>query len=793
MITIQNLIGNWFTPELMSAIGWTIIHSLWQGALVAVLLAIVLAALRNNASTNRYAVSVTAMFAMLQISLFTFFAIYEPRSLADDLTSPTTIIGSEVLVNQVYDIHNLNQNSEVLATAQEQNSLVSYYNATIENIKNNLHLIVATWIIGVVLFSLRFAGSLLYINKLKNKYVGAAPESWLKLSADISHKLRLRKNVKVLLSDLVHTPTAIGIFKPVILMPISLQTGLSMAEVESILAHELAHIRRNDYLINIFQSVAEILFFYHPAIWWISANIREERENCCDDMAVAAIGDSMVYSRTLARMNEMAHQQTYNQTALAFAGRKGSLLGRIKRLFSQRNENNVFAERFAAATIIVAGMLVSLTANAGLLTDKAATVIRQVSNTLPEIVAAPFEKEVVLADTTKSKKPKLIITVDENGKADTIKVGEGKSKMYFGSFDLEDGNFVFVPPVPPVPPTAPLAPLAPIPDIPDMPDVPDFSDDDFNFSFESEDEQNKGKTKKISVQMFSTDNKKTVVVNGKNISLDSMGGKNVEVLRENGRVKLLINGKETTIIDLGKLSKDARIYGSNFVFNTDNFRNKSYNSFYFNNSQSSKSFDSLKNTKEYKKKREKYEKALAEYEQMMLKYKQEMRKNGKENVKDGANAAPFRDSEEWRAYEEALRDYEEAVQENHREVANLDRERQEMIREQQHIAREQQRIAREEKRIVMEEQRHKEIEKRHLEIEKRHKQIEAANEIKMAKVKEELKKDGFAIDKIKIEVNSKRMIINGKEVSAELAEKYRKILDLRDTADGDFTFEQTQD
>jgi beta-lactamase regulating signal transducer with metallopeptidase domain len=776
---MQNLIGNWFTPELLSAIGWTIIHSLWQGALVAVLLALVLAALRNNASTNRYAVSVTAMFAMLQISLFTFFAIYEPRSLADDLTLPMAIIGSEVPVNQVFDMNEANSNSEVLAVAEEQNSLVTYYHATIENIKHNLHLIVVTWIIGVILFSLRFAGSLLYINKLKNKYIATAPESWLKLSTDISHKLRLRKNVKVLLSELVHTPTAIGIFKPVILMPISLQTGLSLSEIESILAHELAHIRRNDYLINIFQSVAEILFFYHPAIWWISANICEERENCCDDMAVAAVGDSMVYSRTLARMNEMAHQQTYNQTALAFAGRKGSLLGRIKRLFSQRNENNVFAERFAAATIIIAGMLVSLTANAGLLTAKAATVIREVSNTLPAIVAAPFEKEVILTDTTKSKKPKLIITVDENGKADTIKVGNGKSKAYFSSFDLEDENFAFVPPIPP---TEPLAPMPP-----DMPEIPDFSDDDFNFCFESEDEQNKGKTKKISVQMFNKDNKKTVMVNGKSILLDSIEGKNVEVLRENGRVKLLINGKQTTTIDLGKLSKDARIYGSNFVFNTDNFRNMSYHSLYANSSRNSQSFDSLKNTKEYKKKREKYEKALAEYEDMFLKYKQEVRKNSK-NV---ANAASFRDSEEWRAYEDALRDYQEVVQENRREVASLDRERREMICEQEQLAHKQQHLAREERRMLVEEQRHKEVEKRHLEIEKRHKEIEADQEIKMAKVKEELKKDGFATNKIKIEVNSKRMIINGKEVSAEVAEKYRKILNLRGTVEGNYTLEHT--
>src|SRR5205085_6589248 len=106
-------------------------------------------------------------------------------------------------------------------------------------------------------------------------------------------------------SALVEVPTAIGFMKPVILLPASTLTGLAPAQIEAILAHELAHIRRHDYFVNLLQSVIETLLFYHPAVWWVSRRVREERELCCDDLAVRASGDAIAYARALSELERL--------------------------------------------------------------------------------------------------------------------------------------------------------------------------------------------------------------------------------------------------------------------------------------------------------------------------------------------------------------------------------------------------------------------------------------------------------------------------------------------------------
>ena len=97
----------------------------------------------------------------------------------------------------------------------------------------------------------------------------------------------------------------IGWLRPVILFPASALTGLSAEQLEALLAHELAHIRRYDYLVNLLQTTVETLFFYHPAVWWVSAQVRQEREHCCDDLAVAACGDVLTYARALTALEQL--------------------------------------------------------------------------------------------------------------------------------------------------------------------------------------------------------------------------------------------------------------------------------------------------------------------------------------------------------------------------------------------------------------------------------------------------------------------------------------------------------
>src|SRR5207244_3461916 len=127
---------------------------------------------------------------------------------------------------------------------------------------------------------------------------------------------------------LVQTAVVVGYFRPVILLPVSVVTGLTAAQLEAILAHELAHVRRHDYLVNLLQTLGETVFFYHPAVWWLSSPIRSERENCCDDIAAAVLGNAVEYGRALLALEE--HRGV--ETALTVGARGGSLLARVRRL-----------------------------------------------------------------------------------------------------------------------------------------------------------------------------------------------------------------------------------------------------------------------------------------------------------------------------------------------------------------------------------------------------------------------------------------------------------------------------
>jgi hypothetical protein len=154
-----------------------------------------------------------------------------------------------------------------------------------------------------------------------------ADEDWTRRVRRLGARLGLARRVRVLTSALVDVPCAIGWLRPVILVPASALAGMSPGQLEAILAHELAHVRRHDYLANLFQTVVETLLFYHPAVWWLSSRVRAERENCCDDCAVAICGDAVTYARALAALEHLRAA-----AGLAVAATGGSLLARVRRL-----------------------------------------------------------------------------------------------------------------------------------------------------------------------------------------------------------------------------------------------------------------------------------------------------------------------------------------------------------------------------------------------------------------------------------------------------------------------------
>jgi beta-lactamase regulating signal transducer with metallopeptidase domain len=188
--------------------------------------------------------------------------------------------------------------------------------------------LVAAWVIGVALCSIRLTQGCWRLNALKKNGIEPLDSGWNEMLNDLKWRLNISRPVQLFKSALVEVPTVVGWLRPVILLPASSLTGLTPSQLEAILAHELAHVVRHDYLVNVFQNVVETLMFYHPAVWWISRCIREEREHCCDDLAVQLCGDRVVYASALATMEELRWQVP--QLALAATG--GSLLNRIRRL-----------------------------------------------------------------------------------------------------------------------------------------------------------------------------------------------------------------------------------------------------------------------------------------------------------------------------------------------------------------------------------------------------------------------------------------------------------------------------
>ena len=188
---------------------------------------------------------------------------------------------------------------------------------------------VAGWLAGVIILAVRRAGGFVVLWRLRRRGVSAPTDDVLVLFKQACGKIGIDPRLVCLkISDLVQVPMTMGWVRPIVLFPAALLTGLSTGEIELLLAHELAHIRRYDYLVNLLQAVVETLFFYHPAVWWISRRMRQERENACDDMVAAGSTEALAYAKVLLRLETLRPPGGL----LAPAATGGSLLQRVQRL-----------------------------------------------------------------------------------------------------------------------------------------------------------------------------------------------------------------------------------------------------------------------------------------------------------------------------------------------------------------------------------------------------------------------------------------------------------------------------
>ncbi|RTQ50183.1 hypothetical protein EJV47_11150 [Hymenobacter gummosus] len=367
----MNWLENLLTPALVRAVGYTILHSLWQGAVVALALAGLMLVLRRHSAQVRYRVTGGALALLLLLAGVTFLRYYWTALPAADVPAAAAAPALTAATSAPA------APAAVAAEGPLSTATILRY------VEEHLPLLVMIWLLGLLTMTLRLLGGLAYVQRLRHYGTRPLGLLWQNRLNSLAERAGLDRPVGLLESSLVRVPVVVGHLRPLILLPLGAVAGLSAAQLEAILAHELAHVARRDYLINLLQSVAEVLFFYHPAVWFMTATLRTERENCCDDVAATLCGDPLVLARALAALAELGLERAAApRLSMAATGPKGSLLGRVRRLVQGRTAPT-FTEGFMAACVVMVGLLLlSFTAAAALANPRLAEAPRLLRNSV---------------------------------------------------------------------------------------------------------------------------------------------------------------------------------------------------------------------------------------------------------------------------------------------------------------------------------------------------------------------------------------------------------------------------
>ena len=339
------------------ALGWALVHFLWQGAALAIVLGVALALIRPTAARTRYTFAIVTLVAMLVVPVATTLRLYEPTV----VSSPATTAPSfEVNASPSLRAAGAGVKSLPSLTAASQSKSAGRFTLLRDRLEPVLPWLVVTWMLGVLILSVRLAYGWIAARRLRTRGTRDVSAALQNVLARLAARLRVNRPVRLLESLLVEVPAVIGWLRPVVLVPASALTGLTPQQLEVLLAHELAHVRRYDYLVNLFQCVIETLLFYHPAVWWVSRRIREEREHCCDDLAVRVCGDPHLYATALVSMERI--RATTPRLALAATGGGGSLITRVRRLVLPTTARTEYFPRWTAGLAGVLAVTVALLA-----------------------------------------------------------------------------------------------------------------------------------------------------------------------------------------------------------------------------------------------------------------------------------------------------------------------------------------------------------------------------------------------------------------------------------------------
>ncbi|WP_295795526.1 M56 family metallopeptidase [Mucilaginibacter sp.] len=327
--------------KIITAFSWMLIHSLWQGLLLAIIAGVALVIAKKASAAYRYNLAFILFLMFIITCGLTF--VYEWTA----ATAPAALtpLAGNIAVNASSLFFNAHSVKQLVS------SFTGYFSA-------NAPFIILIWFMVFLFKSVRMISCIAYNQRIKNYQVYQPSKYWVDKVNSYSKKLNIGKAVKILQSGYIKVPGVVGHLKPIILIPAGLLAGLPAEQVEAILLHEIAHIKRNDYFVNFLQNIAEAVFFFNPGLLWISSVLREERENCCDDIAVAHTNNRVEFVQALISFKE--HELYGAAYSTAFPGKKNYLMRRVVRLLNNKNKTFGTGEKvFFGFSVLILLVLVA--------------------------------------------------------------------------------------------------------------------------------------------------------------------------------------------------------------------------------------------------------------------------------------------------------------------------------------------------------------------------------------------------------------------------------------------------
>ena len=338
------ILNSAFVNLLIRAVGNTIMHSLWQGIILSILGGFILVFGRRLTARVRYIFLTGSLILFITGVVITFLSqiSLEHNTLA--------------VIPQTIPLASLNAGVKIIEPPYVAETLGSV-STIFTYLSNHYSTIVLFWFLIICAKSIRMIIGIYGVYHFKRTKVFPVSDYWNQIMVQLCKRLDINRKITLVESGLAKVPMVLGHFKPVIMIPIGLINSLTIEQVEAILAHELAHVLRRDFLINLLQSFMEIIFFFNPAVLWISSLIKEEREHCCDDIAIAQTGNRLSYIQALVSCEE--YQTTTPVYSMAFNGNGGQLLNRVKRLIGTNRKSLNLLERLLITVCLMSTILIT--------------------------------------------------------------------------------------------------------------------------------------------------------------------------------------------------------------------------------------------------------------------------------------------------------------------------------------------------------------------------------------------------------------------------------------------------